>query len=162
MINFLVHLVELFGVVYLRFRALPRLWCVWLVGVNAVCLLFITHIEAQVVLAVTGVAVAIQTLIYQRIGFTRILGAVHILWVPMFLWMATRIETITSDPGLTNWLILLLATNLVSMVVDTTDVVRFIRGERAPHYRWKLPDLDQSDLDQSDFDQSRQAPQARL
>ena len=73
MFRFLRHLLEFFGVVYLRFRPVPRLWCVWLVGVNAACLLFITHIEAQAVLAVTAIAVVAQTLIYGRIGFTRIL-----------------------------------------------------------------------------------------
>lgn len=137
--NFLVHVLKLFGVVYLRFRPVPRLWCVWLVGVNAACLLFITHIEAQTVLAVTVIAVVVQTLIYQRTGFTRILGTAHILWVPMFAWFATRLEAIMSEPGLANWLLLLLVTNLISIVVDTIDAVRFIQGERAPHYRWKLP-----------------------
>jgi hypothetical protein len=57
MIDFLVHVLKLFGVVYLRFSPIPRLWCVWLVAVNAACLLFITHIEAQTVLAVTIIAV---------------------------------------------------------------------------------------------------------
>jgi hypothetical protein len=138
MIGFFVHMLELFGVVYLRFRMIPRLWCVWLVGVNAACLLFITHIEAQAVLAVTGVAVVAQTLIYRRNGFTRILGTAHILWIPMFAWLATRTETIAREPVLANWLLLLLATNMVSIVVDTIDAARFIRGERAPHYRWRL------------------------
>jgi hypothetical protein len=140
MIDFLMHVLKLFGVVYLRFSAIPRLWCVWLVAVNAACLLFITHIEAQIVLAVTVIAVVVQALVYQRIGFTRILGSAHIMWVPMFVWFATRLDTIASDPGLANWLLLLLATNLVSMVVDATDAVRFIRGERDPHYHWKKPD----------------------
>jgi hypothetical protein len=124
--------------IFLRFRPVPRLWCVWLVGVNLACLCFITHVEAQVVLAVTPVAVVAQTLIYQGIGFTRILGTTHILWVPMFAWMATRIDTIAADPTLAEWLVLLLATNTVSLVVDIIDAVRFLRGERAPHYRWNL------------------------
>jgi hypothetical protein len=136
MILFLIRMLELFGVTFLRFRPVPRLWCVWLVGVNVACLWFITQIEAQVVLAVTAIAVAGQTLIYQRIGFTRILGTTHILWLPMFAWMATRIDTIMGDPGLANWLVLLFATNMVSIVVDTIDAVRFLRGERAPYYRW--------------------------
>jgi hypothetical protein len=140
MMDFLVHVLKLFGVVYLRFRLIPRLWCVWLVGINAACLLFITHIEAQAVLAVTVVAVVVQALIYQRIGFTRILGTAHILWIPMFAWFATRLETITTEPALANWLLLLFVTNLISMMVDTTDAVRFIKGERAPHYHWKQPD----------------------
>ena len=140
MIRFLKHLLEFFGVVYLRFRPVPRLWCVWLVGVNAACLIFITHIEAQAVLAVTAVAVVAQTLIYGRIGFTRILGAVHILWVPMFAWMATRLDTIAAEPALAQWLLVLLVTNLVSLAVDTTDSIRFLRGERAPHYHWQVAD----------------------
>ena len=140
MIRFLVHMLELFGVVYLRFRPVPRLWCVWLVGINAACLFYITHVEAQAVLAVTAIAVAAQTLIYGRIGFTRILGTTHFLWLPLFAWMATRLDTIAADPGLANWLLLLLATNLVALAVDTIDAVRFLRGERAPHYRWKAAD----------------------
>ena len=140
MTRFMMHMLELFGVIYLRFRPVPRLWCVWLVAINAACLLFITHSEAQVVLAVTAIAVAGQTLIYQRMGFTRILGTTHILWVPMFAWMATRLDTITNEPGLANWLLLLFVTNLVSMVVDAIDAIRFLRGERAPYYRWHLVD----------------------
>jgi hypothetical protein len=138
MIGFSIRMLEFFGVVFLRFRPVPRLWCVWLVGVNLACLYFITHVEAQVVLAVTAVAVVSQTLIYQRIGFTRILGTTHVLWLPMFAWMATRIDTILADPALANWLVLLFATNMVSIVVDGVDAVRFLRGERAPHYHWQL------------------------
>jgi hypothetical protein len=136
MIGFLKNMAELFGVVYLRFRWLPRLWCVWLVGVNATCLLFISHIEAQVVLAVTVIAVVAQTLVYQRGGFTRILGTTHVLWIPMFAWMATRLDIIPQTPALADWLLVLLITNLISIVVDTTDAVRFLRGERTPHSHW--------------------------
>jgi hypothetical protein len=140
MIHFLIRMLELFGVIFLRFRPVPRLWCVWLVGVNVACLLFITHIEALVVLAVTAIAVAGQTLIYQRIGFTRILGTTHIVWLPMFAWMATRSDTIMAEPGLATWLVLLFVTNMVSIAVDTTDAIRFLCGERAPYYRWNLAD----------------------
>ncbi len=136
MARFLKHVLELFGIVYLRFRAVPRLWCVWLVGVNAACLLYITHVEAQAVLLVTAVAVTLQALIYGRIGFTRILGIVHLMWVPMFAWFATRAGSIASDPGFADWIVLLLATNTVSLIVDAVDSIRFLRGERAPHYRW--------------------------
>lgn len=137
MIGFLIRMLELFGVVFLRFRPVPRLWCLWLVGVNLACLYFIAHVEAQVVLAVTLIAVAGQTLIYQRIGFTRILGSTHVLWLPMFAWMATRFDSIMGEPAYAGWLALLFATNMVSLVVDTVDAARFLRGERAPHYRWK-------------------------
>ncbi|MBO6510269.1 MAG: hypothetical protein JJ979_17625 [Roseibium sp.] len=141
MSKFLKNVLEIFGVVYLRFRPLPRLWCVWLVGVNAACLFFIGHIEAQVVLGLTALAVALQAVIYDRTGFTRILGSVHILWIPMFAWMATRLEAIQSDPSLAIWLTILLATNLTSLVIDAIDAVRYLRGERRPHYSWASPPL---------------------
>jgi hypothetical protein len=138
--RFLMCMLEIFGIVFLRFRLVPRLWCLWLVGVNVACLLFITHIEAQVVLAVTVIAVVGQTLIYRRAGFTRILGTTHILWIPMFAWMATRIDTIIGEPSFANWLVLLFVTNLVSGIIDIIDAARFMRGERAPHYRWVSAD----------------------
>ena len=137
--RFLKHMLELFGVVYLRYRLITRLWNVWLVGVNAACLFFISHIEAQIVLAVTGAAVAAQTVIYGRIGFTRVLGVVHIMWVPMFMWLASRIDLVMANPSLAQWLEILFVTNLISMVIDAIDVTRFLRGERAPHYYWKRP-----------------------
>lgn len=137
MVRFVINMLQIFGVVFLRFRWLPRLWCVWLVGANLACLYFISEPEAQVVLAVTVVAVLAQTIIYGRIGFVRILGVTHVLWVPMFVWLALRSDVVQRDPLLFRWLVLLFVTNLVSAVVDAVDAVRFLRGERAPHYRWK-------------------------
>ena len=138
MARFLISALELFGIVFLRFRLLPRLWCVWLVGVNLGCLWFITHIEAQVVLGVTVLAVVAQTLVYGRLGFTRILGIAHILWVPMFAWMAFRLDAIAAEAAMSQWLLVLLATNAVSLIIDSTDVFRFVNGERAPHYKWRM------------------------
>jgi hypothetical protein len=140
-LKFLKNVLEVFGVVYLRFRIVPRLWCVWLVAVNAVSLIFIDHIEAQAVLAATGIAVVIQALVYEKTGFTRILGSAHILWVPMFVWMWMRLETIQADPALATWLAVLFATNTVSLLIDVIDAVRYLRGEQAPHYRWHRTQL---------------------
>ena len=134
-IGMIRSMLELMGVVFLRFRPVPRLWSVWLVGVNGAGLLFYQHLEAQVALAVVAVAVIAQALIYQRQRFTRILGIAHVMWVPMFAWMATRLPEIAATPGLANWLVLLAATNGICMVIDTIDAVRYVKGERAPHYQ---------------------------
>lgn len=133
-IGFIKSVLEIAGIVLLRFRPLPRAWAVWLVGVNLASLYFIAHLEAQVVLAVTLLAVGLQALSYQRTRFTRILGLSHIFWIPMFAWMATRIDHIAQVPALRDWLIALLLTNSVSMIIDTIDAIRFWRGEREPHY----------------------------
>lgn len=131
----LTNALKIFGICLLRFRPLPR---IWLLAVNGACLFFIGHLEAQVVLAVTCIAVVFQTLIYGQIGFTRILGTAHPLWIPMFAWIATRTDTLLTDPDVALWLGLLCATNLVSFIIDMVDASRFLRGDRAPHYRWTM------------------------
>jgi len=128
---------ELFGIVLVRFRPVQRIWGAWLVAVNAACLLFIGHIEAQVTLGAVGVAVLAQALIYQRKRFIRLLGVTHVLWVPMLTWIALRLDTLPKEETAFHvWLITLIATNAVSLAVDAWDATRFILGERRPYYVW--------------------------
>ncbi len=128
---------ELFGIVLVRFRPVQRLWGAWLVAVNAACLLFIQHIEAQVTLGAVGVAVLAQALIYQRKRFIRLLGVTHVLWVPMLVWIALRLDTLPKEETAFHvWLIMLIATNAVSLVIDAWDATRFVFGERRPYYAW--------------------------
>ncbi len=136
MMEFATNVLKVFGIVFLRFRAVPRVWCVWLVGVNLGCLYFISEVEGQVVLITTGLAVVVQTLIYGRFGFIRMLGIVHLAWLPMFAWIFSRWDIIQSDHDLRAWLICLAATNAVSLAVDVVDALRFAHGERAPYYSW--------------------------
>jgi hypothetical protein len=128
---------ELFGIVLVRFGPVQRIWGTWLVAVNAACLLFIQHIEAQVTLGAVGVAVLAQALIYQRKRFIRLLGVTHVLWVPMLTWIALRLDTLPKEETAFHvWLITLIATNAVSMAIDAWDATRFILGERRPYYVW--------------------------
>lgn len=128
---------ELFGIVLVRFRPMQRIWGAWLVAVNAACLLFIQHIEAQVTLGAVGVAVLAQALIYQHKRFIRLLGVTHVLWVPMLTWMALRLDTLPKEETAFHvWLITLIATNAVSLAIDAWDATRFILGERRPYYVW--------------------------
>lgn len=130
--------VELFGIVLVRFRPLPRIWGAWLIAVNAAALLFVTHLEAQVTLAAVGAAVFAQALIYQRQRFIRLLGVTHGIWIPMLAWMALRLDTIpVGDSAFRAWLLTLIITNALSLVIDAWDTTRFVRGERQPHYVWE-------------------------
>lgn len=128
---------ELFGIVLVRFRPMPRMWGAWLVAVNSASLLFIQHIEAQVTLGAVGVAVLAQALIYQRRRFIRLLGVTHVLWVPMLTWIALRLDALPrEETAFRAWLIMLVATNAVSLAIDGWDAARFVLGERRPYYQW--------------------------
>jgi hypothetical protein len=128
---------ELFGIVLVRFRPVQRIWGAWLVAVNSASLLFIQHIEAQVTLGAVGVAVVAQALIYQRKRFIRLLGVTHVLWIPMLAWIALRLDTLPREETEFHvWLIMLVATNAVSLAIDAWDATRFAFGERRPYYVW--------------------------
>jgi len=128
---------ELFGIVLARFRPVQRVWGAWLVVVNSACLLFIQHKEAQVTLGAVAVAVLAQTLIYQRKRFIRLLGVTHVVWVPMMAWMALRLDAIPREESAFRvWLVVLIATNTISLVIDAWDATRFALGERQPYYVW--------------------------
>src|SRR5262245_24091085 len=136
-IGLLRSVFELLGIGLVRFQPVQRIWGAWLIAVNGACLLFITHIEAQIALAAVGVAVLAQALIYQRKCFIRLLGVTHIIWVPMLAWMALRLDTLPDGgTAFRVWLITLIATNAVSLAIDAWDATRFLRGERQPHYAW--------------------------
>jgi hypothetical protein len=136
-IGFLRSVFELFGIVLVRFRPVQRIWGTWLVAVNAACLFFIQHVEAQVTLGAVGIAVLAQALIYQRKRFIRLLGVTHVLWVPMLAWIALHLDTLPrEETAFHAWLIVLIATNAFSLAIDAWDATRFIRGERQPHYAW--------------------------
>lgn len=136
-INIVRSVFELLGVVLMRFGPIQRIWGAWLVAVNAAAVLFITHVEAQVTLGAVGLALLSQGLIYQRKRFIRLLGATHIVWIPMLAWIAMRLGTVPEgEITFQLWLLALIATNAVSLVVDTWDAIRFVLGERQPYYAW--------------------------
>ena len=134
--NFFISILHVFGIVVLRFRMLPRVWAIWLMTINLACVAFITHVEAQVALAVAGGASLMMAAVYQRFGFTRILGIFHAAWIPMLAWYALRWDTIQQDQALATWVALVMVTNAISLIVDATDVARVLKGERAPSYAW--------------------------
>ncbi len=116
---------------------MQRIWVAWLVAVNSAGLLFIKHVEAQIVLGAVGLAVLAQALIYQRERFIRLLGSTHFIWVPMLTWIALRLGTLPeTERSFHAWLLTLIATNAVCLVIDACDVTRFIRGDRKPYYTW--------------------------
>jgi hypothetical protein len=130
-------MLDLFGIVFLRFRPVPRIWVIWLVAVNSASLLFIKHVEAQVALGAVGVAVLAQALIYQRKRFIRLLGVTHYIWVPMLTWMALRFGTLPEGGSAFHvWILTLIATNAACLAIDALDITRFMLGDRKPYYAW--------------------------
>ena len=112
-------------------------WWIWvaLLGlVNGVApLYFLGSLEARVVLAALLAAAAIQLVLVARLGFVRLLGLGHVLaWVPMLLWLVSRLGNYDTATPFGRWLVALVALNLASLAIDFVDVGRYLAGERQP------------------------------
>ena len=108
-----------------------RLWLMLLVTVNLVVpLFFLNRLEAQVVVLTFLASAMLMTFLTASSGFTRLLGLGHILWIPLLLFLWTRIDQIPADDLFGIWLRVLIMANAISLVIDTIDVTRYISGAR--------------------------------
>ena len=138
MSGFFKAMIELMAIMLTRFSLVPRLWLVALAAANMTSLYFIDTTEARVVFGAFVISIIIMTIVYWRLGFVRLLGIGHIFWIPMVLWLWTRLDQTPSlNSTLEHWLIIVIVMNTISLIIDVVDVARYIKGERAPYYTLK-------------------------
>jgi len=109
-----------------------QIWNAVLIAANLVVpLSYLERVEAQVVLATFFVSVFLMGVITGIVGFTRLLGAGHVLWFPLLYFLWIRLADIPSDDFFGLWVRALMALNAISLVVDLIDIARYVRGARA-------------------------------
>ena len=115
---------------------MPIHWQVWLgilVIVNMIVPFFFIHtLEAQVVVATFIVGLVIMSVIFSVKGFVRLLGIGHIGWLPLVFWLWTRLDHAPADSIFGYWLMAVVVLNSLSLIIDTIDVFRYVKGERRP------------------------------
>ncbi len=112
-----------------------QIWVAVLIILNGIVpLFFFGHLEAKLVLGVAVVNTIAVIALIALAGFTRLVGMGHALWIPLiyFLWGSLAQHPATTAFGV--WLRLLMAANAASLVMDTIDVIRFLRGDRKELY----------------------------
>lgn len=108
-----------------------RLWLGLLVLFNGVVpVLCLGRFEAKVVLGVFLVGASLMMILTAAQGFTRLLGLGHIFWFPLLYYVWTRLGQHPGDDYFGWWLRGLMVINGASLVIDVTDVVRYIAGDR--------------------------------
>ena len=118
-----------------------RFWVLWMGGVIfaslVIFLLSKTTRRDALVIFVTNLGVyAAMMWLFQQVGFVRLLGIVHVVfWTPLaiYLWVRLKGPTIVTPYKQVMWL--LLATMLVSLLFDYSDVVRYLLGDTASMVR---------------------------
>lgn len=116
--------------------AMPVIWVLWLGVLVAVNLLggmvFILQPEGWVTVAVFLANAVAMISLYGARGFVRLLGIAHILWAPLVVWLWMRLEMAPETGWLRVWMLSVIGCNTVSLLIDTVDVFRYVRGEREP------------------------------
>ena len=108
-------------------------WIILLLLLNMVVPLFIlSTVEGQLVLGAAMAGALTQMVIFASKGFVRLLGIGHIYWVPLLVWLWTRLDGAADSP-FRLWMVAVIVLNGVSLIIDGRDVARYIGGERAPH-----------------------------
>ena len=109
-------------------------WIALLLTVNMlVPLIFINTLEGRLVLAAAVVGALIQMLVFATKGFVRLLGIGHIFWIPLLPWMWTRLDGWPPDDLMGSWIAAVILLDGISLIIDATDVTRYLAGDRTPH-----------------------------
>jgi hypothetical protein len=137
LINLRRYVIKIFKVFYEFFKEMlkmPKPWLAWiffLMVVNmAAPIYFITSIEAKVALLAIMAGATTQALIYDKKGWVRLLGIGHFHWIPMLIWFYLRLDMASDRSIFKQWLLSIIILNGISLIIDITDVARYLAGER--------------------------------
>lgn len=86
--------------------------------------------EARVVLAVAILNGIIFVLLTARFGFTRILGFGHVFWIPLILYLMTRLDMHAATTVHGIWIRVVIVLNSISLVFDIWNVIQYLGGKR--------------------------------
>jgi hypothetical protein len=67
-------------------------------------------------------------------GFTKLLGWMHILWIPLVAFFIFRMESTPMTDFYGIWIRILAVINGTSLIIDTMDVIQFYKNKRRLSY----------------------------
>jgi len=115
---------------------MPGMWKPWLgllLASNMIVPLFhAARFEAQVVFGLAIVNGLIFSLLTGLTGFSRLLGLGHLTWIPLIFYLVSRLEQHPPTEFYGIWLRILIVVDAVSVVIDATNVFRYLAGDTAP------------------------------
>lgn len=118
-------------------NASPIHWKLWmnlmgLVNFGAIIFALKDTRARAVVLAMIGNLI-FMSLLYTQFGYTRILGLSHIIfWSPLLVYLWKKRDAFPNHIWATRWMWGVMIINGLSLLIDYTDVIRYILGEKSP------------------------------
>ncbi|MFP6584068.1 MAG: hypothetical protein VCD00_16130 [Candidatus Hydrogenedentota bacterium] len=117
------------------FQAMPvgwQLWMYWMMAINTASIVFVkNHVAARAVFVVWILNAGCMMLAAEVVGFTRILGLVHVVfWTPLAIYLYKELNDSEASRAFLIWMRVLLLTIVASLILDYLDVIRYILGDR--------------------------------
>ena len=115
----------------------PMPWWPWMVSlpmINLSSIFFLPRTEAWVVLLTGLLAATIMTTLHAKLGYVRLVGIGHFVWFPMLIWLGFRLDDIPEGTLFRGWILTLMAMDTLSLLLDTIDLIRYVRGDRTPRF----------------------------
>lgn len=110
------------------------LWMAVVITASVVVLLFsnATRRDALVILATNVAVYFVMMWLFEKIGFVRLLGIVHVgFWTPLAVYLCWRLKDQAFVTPFRQIIWLFLATIVVSLAFDYADVARYLLGEQS-------------------------------
>ena len=108
-----------------------RLWLLLLVAANALApIFFLPRLAALATLGAFVFSISLMTLLTHWGGFSRLLGLGHIAWIPLVIFLWTQLGSAPASDLFGLWIRAVIAINAISLVIDASDVVRWLAGDR--------------------------------
>jgi hypothetical protein len=108
-----------------------RIWLFLLMTLNFLIPVFFYNTrEAQITIAAFFASGFFGIVLVKIQGFTRLLGLMHIPWVPLTYYLIGQLDDYPVSQPIGLWIRGLLILNGISLCIDFLDVFRYFRGER--------------------------------
>lgn len=114
---------------------MPLFWVIWvwsLFSVNMASIFFLDHLAGKVILVGIMIAGTLMPYLHFKFGYVRLLGIAHLHWIPMLIWLYTRLDQIKMDENFYRYILVVFFFNGISAIIDAIDVIRYFRGEKNP------------------------------
>jgi len=107
-------------------------WVAWLVILNLGAVVFIwNRVEARWALAAMLVNMPFMNMLFYYFGYTRILGLSHIIfWTPLLVYLWRRRNSIRPKSPFGIYIYALFISDFISLLIDYSDVIRYLLGDR--------------------------------
>ncbi len=114
----------------------PVGWRIWLATVMAANmaapLFFLNHIEAQAAFVAVNLSAFTGVFLYKQQGYTHLLGAMHWPWIFLVPYLWGRLDIISAGEPFGIWLRVVLVLNILSLILDAIEVIKYAAGDRKP------------------------------